>query len=93
MSQVSEYASRARGSSSLPDDKLCLVIDHSASPYSINSMIDRQLIASVKLDGIQTLGDSIREFHASCLADQQHDKLLVLWKSDVAAAYHQMPML
>jgi len=92
MSQVSEYASRARGSSSLPDDKLHLVIDHSAGPYSINSMIDRQSIASVKLDGIQTLGDSIREFHASCPADQQHDKLLVLWKSDIAATYWQMPM-
>jgi hypothetical protein len=76
----------------LPDDKLCLVIDHSAGPYSINSMIDRQSIASVKLDGIQTLGDSIREFHASCPADQQHDKLLVLWKSDIAATYCQMPM-
>jgi hypothetical protein len=52
MSQVSEYASRARGSSSLPDDKLRLVIDHSAGPYSINSMIDHQSIVGVILDGI-----------------------------------------
>jgi hypothetical protein len=24
------------------DDKLCLVVDHSAGPYSLNSMIDQQ---------------------------------------------------
>ena len=35
-----------------PDDKLCLVVNHSAGPYSINSMIDRQSIAGVKLDSI-----------------------------------------
>ena len=75
-----------------PDDKLHLVVDHSAGPYSINSMIDHQSITGVKLDGIRTLGDSIREFYASCPTDLQHGKCLVLWKSDVAAAYRQMPM-
>jgi len=35
-----------------PDDKLRLVVDHSAGPYSINSMIDHQSIAGVKLDGV-----------------------------------------
>ena len=75
-----------------PDDKLRLVVDHSASLYSINSMIDRQSIVSVKLDGIRTLGDSIRAFHASCPAGQSDMSSLMLWKSDVAAAYFQMPM-
>jgi hypothetical protein len=46
------------------DDKLQLVVDHSACPYSINSMIDCQSITGVKLDGIETLGDSIRAFVA-----------------------------
>src|SRR6202042_72525 len=74
-----------------PDDKLCLVIDHSAGPYSINSLIDRQSIAGVKLDGIKTLGDSIRVFCANHPTDPEAQSL-VLWKSDVAAAYRQMPM-
>jgi hypothetical protein len=47
-----------------PDDKLRLVVNHSAGPFSINSLIDRQSIAGVKLDGIKTLGDSIRAFRA-----------------------------
>jgi len=45
-----------------PEDKLQLIVDHSAGTYSINSMIDRQSISGVKLDGIKTLGDSIRAF-------------------------------
>jgi hypothetical protein len=71
-------------------DKLRLVVDHSAGSCSINSMIDRDSISGVKLDGIKTLGDSIRVFRAN-----QPEGLappLVLWKSDVAAAYRQMPM-
>ena len=72
-----------------PGDKLCLIVDHSAGSCSINSMIDRDSISGVKLDGIKTLGDSIRAFRAS-----QPDGLapLILWKSDVAAAYRQIPM-
>ena len=73
-----------------PEDKLCLIVDHSAGAYLINSMIDRQSISGVKLDGIKTLGDSIRAFRASLPANET--QLLVLWKLDVAAAYRQMPM-
>ena len=65
-----------------PGDKLRLIVDHSASTCSINSMIECQSISGVKLDGIRTLGDSIRVFranHPDSLAP-----LLVLWKSDVA---------
>jgi hypothetical protein len=75
---------------SKPVDKLRLVVDHSAGIYSINSMIDRHAIAGVKLDGIKTLGDSIRAFRASLPVDESIP--LMLWKSDVAAAYRQMPM-
>ena len=69
-----------------PDDKLHLVVDHSAGPHSINSLIDHQSIAGVKLDGIKTLGDSIRVFHANHPTNPEAQSL-VLWKSDVAAAY------
>jgi len=75
-----------------PDDKLRLVVDHSAGLYSINSMIDRQSIAGVKLDGIKSLGDSIRAFCTAHPADLSNRQTLTLWKSDVAAAYRQMPM-
>ena len=68
-------------------DKLHLVVDHSAGSFSINSLIDRQAIAGVKLDGIRSLGDSIRELRHS-----GEDGPLIIWKSDVAAAYRQMPM-
>ena len=73
-----------------PGNKLQLIVDHSTSSCSINSMIDQESISGVKLDGIKTLGDSIRVFRAN-----QPDGLappLVLWKSDVAAMYRQMPM-
>jgi hypothetical protein len=70
-----------------PDDKLYLVVDHSAGPYSINSMIDRQSIAGVKLNGIKSLGDSIRVFRASHPANLSNMQTLMLWKSDVAATY------
>jgi hypothetical protein len=53
-------------------------------------MINRDSISGVKLDGIKTLGDSIRAFHAN-----QPDGMtppLVLWKLDVTTAYRQMPM-
>ena len=75
-----------------PDDKLRLVVDHSAGLYSLNSMIDRQSIGGVKLDGIKSLGDSIRSFHASHADEFLSGTPLTLWKSDVAAAYRQMPM-
>jgi hypothetical protein len=75
-----------------PDDKLWLVMDHSAGPYSINSMIDCQSIAGVKLDSIKTLGDSIRGFRDLHLIDCLDISSLTLWKLDVAAAYCQMPM-
>ena len=50
-------------------DKLHLVVNHSAGEFSINSMIDRQDVAGVKLDGIKTLGDSIRAFRAAHCCD------------------------
>jgi hypothetical protein len=53
-------------------------------------MIDRDSISGVKLDGIKTLGDSIRAYRAS--HPDNSAQPLVLWKSDVAAAYRQMPM-
>ena len=48
-----------------PGDKLRLIVDHSAGSCSINSMIDQESISGVKLDGIKTLGDSIKVFQTN----------------------------
>ncbi|KAH7903895.1 hypothetical protein BJ138DRAFT_1188331 [Hygrophoropsis aurantiaca] len=68
-------------------DKFRLVVDHSAGQYSLNSMIERSLIAGVKLDGMQSLGRSLLRFRE----EHPHD-ILMMFKSDVSAAYRRMPM-
>ena len=68
-------------------EKLGMVVDHSAEKYSLNSMINPKDIAGVKLDGINSLGISLRTFRA----DNPNTKLFI-FKSDVGAAYRQMPM-
>ncbi|KIL58037.1 hypothetical protein M378DRAFT_52794, partial [Amanita muscaria Koide BX008] len=68
--------------------KLRLVVDHSASPFSLNSMISREDIAGTKLDTIKDLIDSILQFRR----ERGPDTRLVLFKSDVSAAYRRLPM-
>jgi len=68
-------------------EKLRMVVDHSAGKYSLNSMIDSKDIAGVKLDGINSLGASLRSFKTKDPVSQ-----LEIFKSDVSAAYRQMPM-
>ena len=68
-------------------EKLCMVVDHSTGKYSLNSMIDPKDIAGVKLDGIKSLSASLRSFRA-----KNPQSELVIFKSDVGAAYRQMPM-
>ena len=68
-------------------EKLCMVVDHSAGKYSLNSIIDPKDIAGVKLNEIHSLGISLRTFRA----DNPNAKL-VIFKSDMGTAYCQMPM-
>ncbi|KIL54272.1 hypothetical protein M378DRAFT_92882 [Amanita muscaria Koide BX008] len=72
----------------LGSNKLRLVVDHSFSDHSLNSMIPREEIAGTKLDSIKDLIDSILQFRRGSV----HDVKLVLFKSDVSAAYHHLPM-
>ena len=67
--------------------KLRMVVDHSAGKYSLNSMIEPKDIAGVKLDGIKSLSASLRSFRA-----KNPQSELLIFKSDVGAAYRQMPM-
>ena len=61
--------------------KLRLVNDHSAGPFSLNSMIDREDVVRAKMDSISDLVGVLlryRKLHPY--------KKLVLFKSDVSAA-------
>jgi hypothetical protein len=64
-----------------------MVVDHSSEKYSLNSMIDPKDIAGVKLDGVASLGVSLRSFRREDSISE-----LQMFKSDVSAAYCQMPM-
>lgn len=68
-------------------EKLRLCNHQSYGKFSPNSMIKRVDIAGVKLDGIRELGESLRLFRR-----QHGDVPLVVFKSDMKAAYRQMPL-
>lgn len=67
--------------------KYRLVVDHSASDYSLNSMVSQEHIAGSRLDTIKDLADSLIEYR------RIHGNVnLVLFKSDVSSAYRRLPM-
>ena len=67
--------------------KLRLCNHQSHGEYSLNSMIKRTDIAGVKLDGIRELGESLRLFRC-----EHGDIPLVVFKSDIKAAYRRIPL-
>ena len=71
-----------------PDsDMMHLVVDHSSGDFSPNLMVVWEDVAEVHLDRLHTLGVSIMWIKHNCPnAD------LGLYKSDVSAAYCQLPM-
>ena len=67
--------------------KLRLVTDHSASTFSLNSLINRSAIAGCKMDTITNLGNALLQYRRV-----HGDKPLILFKSDVSAAYRRLPV-
>jgi hypothetical protein len=67
-------------------EKLRLVVDQSAKPWSQNSLIPKD-VGSVRLDNVQDLGHILRRIRG-----KYPGRSLVLWKSDVSRAYRLMPM-
>jgi len=68
-------------------DKLRLVVDHTAGDFSLNSMIDRDDIKGLKLDGLHSFGASLLAYR------RQHPHTeLVVFKSDVSQAFRRLPM-
>ncbi|KAG1735489.1 hypothetical protein EDD22DRAFT_787675, partial [Suillus occidentalis] len=68
-------------------NKLCLVVDHTADDYSLNSMIDQDAIKGTKLDGLHSLGVSLL-----CFCEQHPNVELVMFKSDVSQAFRPLPI-
>ena len=64
-----------------------LVMDHSSGDFSPNSMIVQEDVMGVRLNGLHTLGVSIMQSKLNCPSAD-----LILYKSDVSTAYHQLPM-
>ena len=68
-------------------EKLRLVNDHSAGAYSLNSMIAREEVGGAKMDTIANLVDALLRYRRS-----HPTTALVMFKSDVSAAYRQLPL-
>lgn len=74
----------------VPKDKgstFRMVTDHSAGPYSLNSMIDKDTVPPSPLDNMRHIGDRLLR------ARRDHpNQRLVMWKADVAEAYRLLPL-
>jgi hypothetical protein len=68
-------------------DKLRLVNDHSAGSYSLNSMILREDVMGAKMDSISNLVGALVRYRRA-----HPTTALVMFKSDVSAAYRQLPL-
>ena len=68
-------------------EKLRLVNDHSAGPFLLNSMIAREDVAGAKMDSISDLIGALLRYQK-----RYPSKNLVLFKSDVSAAYRRLPL-
>ena len=63
-------------------EKLRLVNDHSAGPYSLNSMILQEDVMGAQMDTVSNLVGALLRYRRT-----HPDTSLVMFKSDVAAAY------
>jgi hypothetical protein len=68
-------------------EKLRLVNDHSAGTYSLNSMIAREDVVGAKMDTISDLVAALLRYRK-----KNPEKALILFKSDVSAAYRRLPL-
>ena len=68
-------------------ENLRLVNDHSAGPFSLNSMISREDVTGAKMDSISDLVSALLRYRRD-----HPDRTLILFKSDVSAAYRRLPL-
>jgi len=67
---------------------LRMVTDHSAGQFSLNSMIDHNLVTGYPLDNLTHMGEMLLSYHRWSNSDRK----LVMWKSDIAEVYRLMPV-
>ena len=68
-------------------EDLRMVTDHSAGPFSLNSMIDHTQVTGFPLDNVRHLGEMLLDARLSI-----GNVPLTLWKSDIADAYRLLPV-
>jgi hypothetical protein len=67
---------------------LRMVTDHSAGPFSLNSMVDHDQVTGYPLDNMTHMGEMLIAHHRLASGDRK----TVVWKSDIAEAYRLMPL-
>jgi hypothetical protein len=68
-------------------EKLRLVNDHSAGPFSLNSMILREDVVGAQMDSVSNLVAALLRYRKTHPVTP-----LVMFKSDVSAAYRRLPL-
>ena len=72
-------------------EKLRLVNDHSATKYSLNSMVDHDQVVGYPMDSLARFGEKLMALHKSRPDLTQTDSFIV-WKSDISEAYRVCPL-
>ena len=67
---------------------LHMVTDHSAGPFSLNSMVDCLQVTGYPLDSMTHMGEMLTAHHRSTTDGRKS----LVWKSDIAEAYRLMPL-
>jgi hypothetical protein len=72
-------------------DDLRLVNDHSASHFSLNSMIDHNRVTGYPMDNLAQFGEKLMKLRRDN-PDLVGPDSLTVWKSDISEAYRLCPM-
>ena len=72
-------------------DKFRLVNDHSASKFSLNSMINHNFVVGYPMDNLAQFGDMLTALHLENL-DLHGTNAIIAWKSDISEAYRICPV-
>jgi len=72
-------------------EKLRLVNNHSASKFSLNSMVDHSQVTGYPMDSLAQFGERLVKLRKE-QPDFQKPGSLVVWKSDISKAYRICPL-
>ncbi len=72
-------------------EKLRLVNDHSASKFSLNSMVDHSQVTGYPMDSLAQFGDRLVRLRRE-QPDFPKSDSIVVWKSDISEAYRVCPL-